>query len=104
MRRDPQQVTWEAARQQEGLQGTLNDVGCPDQDPKAELIGAGRHQTDDSPGTSLEHIGWGGNLRAMHTRSEEAGHLDHPPFRPALLSRPGTRRESLALLAPCSVL
>ena len=62
------------------------------------MIGAGGHEIEDTPGSSLEHVGWGGNLRAMRMHSEEASHLDHPPFRPALLSEPGTRSKRV----PCS--
>ena len=72
----------------------------PVQGPELELIGTGRHQGDDRSGGSQEHVGWGGNLRAMHEYSEEASHLDHPPFRPTLLSEPGTR-SALALALQC---
>ena len=64
------------------------------------MIGAGRHDTDDTPGSSLEHVGWGGNLRAMLMHSEEASHLDHPPFRPTLLSKPGTRSDPIHCVFP----
>ena len=69
----------------------LNCSQCAAQDPEADDVGAGEQQAEELPCKSLGLVGWGGNLRAMRTPSEEVAHLDHLPFRPALLSQPGSR-------------
>lgn len=68
-----------------------NGHTCAVQGPDVEMTRLSECQAEGSPGKRLEHIGWGGNLRAMRTRSEEVHDLDHTPFRPTLLSEPGSR-------------